>query len=99
MRLGAILSVIWLLGFAAFALFGGIRELHEQYDHYLERCSEILDKDPNQTRRYEYCLSDANEFYLDRFDDYKRQIPWLLIEDFGMLVGQLCCLELQLYEA
>jgi hypothetical protein len=86
MRLGAILSVIWLIGFAAFALFDNMRQLHEQYHQYLEYCYAILDKDPNQTGRYEYCLSDANEFYLSRFYDYKKQIPWLLTEDFGTLI-------------
>ena len=86
MRLVATLSVIWLLGFAAFALFGSVRELHKEYDHYIENCSSILDKDPDQTRRYEYCRSDANEFYFDRLDDYKKQIPWFLIQDFGILV-------------
>ena len=85
-RLGATLSVIWLLGYAVFASFGSIRELQEQYDHYLDNCYAIVAKDPNQTRRYEYCLSDANEFYVDRFDDYKKQIPRLLIEDFGILI-------------
>jgi hypothetical protein len=75
MRPGATLSVIWLLEFAAFALFGGIRALQEEYDHYIENCSAILEKDPDQTRRYEYCRSDANEFYFDRLDDYKKQIP------------------------
>jgi hypothetical protein len=72
-------------GFAALALFGSMRELYQEYDHYIENCSAILD-DPDQTRRYEYCHSDANEFYFDRLDDYKRQIPWLFIEDFGILV-------------
>jgi hypothetical protein len=87
LRLGVILSVVWLLGFAGLAWFSSMRELRNQYSHYLGYCSAILEKDPNQTGRYGYCLSDANELYLRTVDEYKNEIPWLLTIDFGTLAA------------
>ena len=88
LRLGVILSVVWLLGFAGIALFNSIHGLREQHSRDLKHCSDILDKDQNQTIRYEECLNDAREVYLRTADEYKQQIPRLLTEAFGpLLVG------------
>ena len=86
LRLGVILSVVWLLGFAGIASFGSIHGLREQQNRYLKYCSDVLDKDPNQTIRYEECLKDARGGYLRTADEYKQQIPSLLIEAFGPLL-------------
>jgi len=88
LRLGVILSVVWLLGFAGIALLGSIHGLRDQQNRYFKYCSDILDKDPNQTIRYEECLNDARGSYLRTADEYKQQIPRLLTEAFGpLLVG------------
>jgi hypothetical protein len=82
-RLGVMLSVIWLLGFPAYAWFGSMRELEQQYSSYMKHCSAILERDENQTLAYEDCVSEAAEFYQQQFNDYKRHIPQLLAVDFG----------------
>ena len=82
-RLGVMLSVIWLLGFPAYAWFGSMRELEEQYNSYMNQCYTILERDENQTLRYEDCVSEATEFYQEQFDEYERRIPRLLAVDFG----------------
>ena len=83
-RIGIILSVIWVVGFGGYTWFSSVQHLNDLYSGDVRRCSEVFDRTQNSVN-YEYCLEDAHQLYLSRFDTYKAAIPRLLAIDFGVV--------------
>src|SRR6476661_6773748 len=54
------------------------QRLNELYSLDLRACSESFDRTQNSVN-YEYCLEEASELYLSRFNTYKERIPQLLV--------------------
>jgi hypothetical protein len=82
LRIGIILSLIWFVGFGAYMWFSSIQQLNDLYSLDLRACSENFDRTGNSIN-YEYCMDEAREVYLGRFNVHKERIPRLLLLDFG----------------
>jgi hypothetical protein len=83
-RIGIILSVLWFVGFGGYTWFSSVQQLNDLYSRDVQRCSENFDRTQNSVN-YEYCLEDARQLYLSRFDTYKAGIPRLIAIDFGII--------------
>ena len=88
-RIGIVLSVIWVVGFGGYTWFSSVQRLNELYSLDLRACSESFDRTQNSVN-YEYCLEEASELYLSRFNTYKERIPQLLVTDFGTVAFGWC---------
>ncbi len=82
LRIGIVLSVIWFIAFGGYQWTFSTQHNGDVYRSRLGKCEEILGTDNQFNRaKYEKCLADAKEGFLDNSDRLYKGIPILLFLD------------------